>query len=133
MTRLSPIFVLPSNQTFLTDRSITVQAVKGSVGFHQISIMSLLSISNTENELHFFITRLQINGILQTAEIHEVDMSGWTLFECFLHPAQTVVYISWDEETSTPEWIEMEDDVTAEFATLLTGAITNFKSKTKAA
>jgi hypothetical protein len=89
--------------------------------------------SNTEKEVNFFISRLHINNISQTAEIHEVDMSGWVLFECYLHPAETVVYIGWDEEAHVPEWIDMEDDVLPEYIPQLTNAILQFKKGAKAA
>ena len=46
--------------------------------------MPVTSLSASEKELNFFITRLQTGGIQQTAEIHEIDMGGWILFECFL-------------------------------------------------
>lgn len=95
--------------------------------------MAVHSLSNSEKELNFFISRINANGISQTVEVHEIDMSGWRLFECFLHPAQTVVYIGWDEDTDTPEWIDMEDDATAEYASLLTDAILQFKKRGKAA
>ena len=90
-------------------------------------------ISNKEKETNFFITRLEAGGIVQTAEIHEVDMCGWVMFECFLQPAQTVVYIGWDEDAHQPEWIDMEDGLLPEYGTLLNQAIQKFKSKTAAA
>lgn len=90
-------------------------------------------VSNTEKEINFFITRLEASGIVQTAEVHEIDMCGWLMFECFLHPAQTVVYVGWDEDAHQPEWIDMEDGVLPQYAALLTNAIQQFKNKTKAA
>ena len=83
--------------------------------------------SNREKELNFFISRLHVNNISQTVEIHEVDMSGWVLFECYLHPAETVVYIGWDEDAHAPEWIDMEEEVLPEYIPLLTNAILQFK------
>ncbi len=100
------------------------------LNFH---FMPVHSINNTEKELNLFITRLEAGGVVQTVEIHEIDMSGWVLFECFMHPAQTVVYIGWDEEAQAPEWIDMEEGMMPEYATLLTGAIQQFKRKIKAA
>jgi len=95
--------------------------------------MSGHAITNTEKELNFFITRIVADGILQTAEIREIDMDGWVMFECFLHPAQTVVHLSWDEDAHEPEWIDMEDDAPMEYASQLCEAIQRFKSKTVAA
>ena len=95
--------------------------------------MPVTSLSASEKELNFFITRLQTGGIQQTAEIHEIDMGGWILFECFLHPAQTVVYVGWDEDAHEPEWIDMEEGALPEYATQLSHVIQQFKSKTKAA
>lgn len=95
--------------------------------------MPVRSISNKEKETNFFITRIEAGGIVQTAEIHEVDMCGWIMFECFLHPAQTVVYIGWDEDAHEPEWIDMEDGLLPEYGAQLNQAIQNFKSKTVAA
>ena len=97
------------------------------------NFMLVHPVSNKEKEINFFITRLEAGGILQTAEVHEIDMCGWVMFECFLHPAQTVVYIGWDEDTHQTEWIDMEEDVTPEYAQLLGEAIQQFKSKTAAA
>ena len=95
--------------------------------------MLVPAISNSEKEINFFITRLEAGGIVQTAEVHEIDMCGWLMFECFLHPAQTVVYIGWDEDAHQPEWIDMEDGVLPEYAHLLVEAIQQFKTKTVAA
>ena len=95
--------------------------------------MPVRSISASEKELNFFITRLRAGEVQQTAEIHEIDMGGWRLFECFLHPAQTVVYIGWDEDAHQPEWIDMEDGLLPEYGALLNQAIEAFKSKTVAA
>lgn len=95
--------------------------------------MPVHSISNKEKETNFFITRLEAGGIVQIAEVHEVDMCGWVMFECFLQPAQTVVYIGWDEDAHQPEWIDMEDGLLPEYGMLLNQAIQDFKSKTVAA
>lgn len=95
--------------------------------------MSVQPVSNTERELSFFIAPLFVDDIKQTAEIHEIDMCGWRLFECFLYPAQTVVYIGWDEEAHAPEWIDMEEDMAPDFATLLTNAIVQYKKRANAA
>jgi hypothetical protein len=81
----------------------------------------MATLSNTEKEINVFITRLPFGNILQTVEIHEVDMCGWRLFECFW--ANTVAYVSWDEDAAEPEWIDMEDDVEQEYASILMQAI----------
>ena len=95
--------------------------------------MSVRSISSSEKEINFFITRLQTGDVQQTAEIHEIDMGGWVLFECFLYPAQTVVYVGWDEDAHEPEWIDMEEDALPEYGTVLSHVIRQFKKKTDAA
>jgi hypothetical protein len=89
--------------------------------------MSVQSLSNSERNISFFITRFSVGDVIQTAKIQEVDMCGWTLFECYLAPAQTIVYIGWDEETHKPEWIDMEEEVTQDFIPALTQAIQQFK------
>jgi hypothetical protein len=90
--------------------------------------MSVQSLSNSEKNLRFFITRFVVGDVIQKARIQEVYMCGWMLFECFLAPAQTVIYIGWDEEAQTPEWIDMEEGVMEAYIPLLTDAIFNFKS-----
>ena len=90
----------------------------------------MASLSNTEKELSVFITRLRFGNLMQTVEIHEVDMCGWRLFECFL--ANTVIYISWDEDAAEPEWIDMEEGFEQEYAEMLVRAI-NEQQRGKAA
>jgi hypothetical protein len=76
--------------------------------------MAAKPLPNSEKEISYFITRLPVGNTLQTVEIHEVDMCGWKLFECFLQQSDTIIYIGWDEDASVPEWIDMEDSVAQE-------------------
>jgi len=64
----------------------------------------------------------------EVVEIHEIDMEGWTLFECFVLPVYDVHYFSWNEETARPEWINMDDGFT-EDVELLAKELWLFKTK----
>ena len=57
----------------------------------------------------------------ELVEIHQVDMDGWMLYECYLLPSYELHCFSWDEEAEELQWLNMENEpLTEEIATLRT-------------
>lgn len=62
------------------------------------------------------------------ATIQEIDMSGWTLYECYLLFSGQVVYFSQDSSEDGLQYIDMEDEVPAEWKAPLIHAILERKA-----
>lgn len=40
-------------------------------------------------------------------EVHESEMDGWLLFECFFLPSYEVCYFTWNDEETVLEWMNL--------------------------
>lgn len=65
---------------------------------------------------------------VHVAKISEIDMSGWTLFECYLLFSGQVVYFSQDSSEDDLEYIDMEDELPTEWKAPLIHAIRQQKA-----
>lgn len=75
--------------------------------------------SDQEVEHAVFLATFTRDGLTYTADVHEIHMGGWVLYECFLFPHPTVIYFNLDEETNELEWIDMGDQDDPEHVAVL--------------
>jgi hypothetical protein len=80
-------------------------------------MINLFSDQEVENAV--FLATFTREGLTYTADVHEIHMGGWVLFECFLFPHHTVIYFSLDEDTNELEWIDMDGEDDPEHVTVL--------------
>jgi hypothetical protein len=60
-----------------------------------------------KKEVQWFLVSYSFEDALFLAEVHEIDMSGWTLFECMMLPSLEVIYLAWNSDMKAPEWKEV--------------------------
>lgn len=62
-----------------------------------------------EKQLCRFKLTYMLEDQLLHAEVHQIDMGGWVMFECFLLPDYSVVHIACENEGMY--YLDMEDDI----------------------
>jgi hypothetical protein len=85
--------------------------------------MITTDVSDTTESFTRYSISFSSGGSLKYAEIHEIYMEDWTLFECFLLPGHLLGYLSWDNDAAAPEWIELEAGISEADADALIAAI----------
>lgn len=86
--------------------------------------MIILEPPTANNAFVRYTIQFTSNGVNHVAEVHEIFMEDWVLFECFLQPDDLVGYLAWENDAPAPEWVDSEAGINAEQAAALIAAIT---------
>ena len=85
------------------------------------------TIINSESETNSFTFAYIEKEGLKAVEVSEIDMSGWTLFECYLPQDNEIIYFEWNDETQSVTLMDMETQDNIIDYSFLTKKIIEFK------
>ena len=80
----------------------------------------------TEEENNCFILAFFNGTKTSIAEIHQIDMDGWQLYECFLQ-GEKVHYFGWDDNAQHLEWINIAEEESDEIISLLQDELVKYR------
>lgn len=83
---------------------------------------------NTEPVKSRFDVVCSFDDTIHIVSIQEVDMSGWTLYECYFMWSGDVMYLYQEEESAPLMHIDMQDEVPETWAIPLIEAIKESKA-----
>lgn len=72
--------------------------------------MAVKTITNKELQTGLFSFAYVTVGGLMTVEVNEVEMSGWTILECYLPQQNDIVYFDWNAETATLTLLDLSQN-----------------------
>jgi hypothetical protein len=70
---------------------------------------TVFELSNAKEANTYYITLFEERPMPELAEVTETPMEGWTLYTCFLYSTATTLFLGWDTNATTPEYIEVNE------------------------
>lgn len=71
-----------------------------------------------EKEISRYYINYRLGQTNATAEVHEINMGGWTLYECFLLPHYTLIQIG--TERNVLHCLDVEDGLQEHASSIMT-------------
>lgn len=92
--------------------------------------MSVKTIYNRELQIGLFSFAYITAEGLTTVEVNEIDMSGWTILECYLPHQNDVVYFDWNAESATLTLLDLnQQDLDNDYTYLMNKLIETKRNK----
>ena len=80
-----------------------------------------------EKEIQTFTLNYSFKNDNKEVEVHEIDMDGWILFECFMQPCNSLIQIVFDLDTQTFQCLDINAEDDEEHALFLSEKVMQYK------